>query len=157
MTWLKLSDDFSDECDRARLSDTAFRVHVEGLGYVMRKETGGHIDRLGIRRAITIPEPAEAITELVTAGFWRGDGDGQWVIVHHMIYQPDPDELAADRAKAAERQRRSRRRRRGMTDSAQSSHTVTNAMTNSMSHAMTDGVSHTVSHGELRDGTGRET
>jgi len=110
MTWLKLSDDYAAECERARLSDAAFRCHTEALLEVMRLETGGALDRTSIRRAITIADPDTAITELVSKRFWAETGPGQWTIVHHMIHQAEPDVLAARRQATAERARKYRRK-----------------------------------------------
>ena len=48
--WLKLSDDFGDDCARLKLSDAAFRTLVESLLWAMRRENGGSIDNIDIRR-----------------------------------------------------------------------------------------------------------
>jgi hypothetical protein len=111
MTWLKLSDDFSDDCARAGLSDAAYRTHVEGLGWTMRRETNGSIDRRDLRRFAETENPAAAVAELLAVGFWAQAGDDSWRIVHHMEHQPEPEVLGARRRMTAERQRRFRRRR----------------------------------------------
>jgi len=150
MTWLKLSDDFGIECERAGLSDAAFRVHVEGLSYVMLKETGGQINRNGIRRAITTPDPAEAIAELVAAGFWTDHGEDCYVITHHMIHQPEPDLLEARRQLTAERVRKHRRKLAGLT-ADYSRNAVTERVTSNVTNAVTERVTR---DGSGRDGTG---
>lgn len=113
MTWLKLSDDFHDES--ADLSDAAYRTHVEGLGWVMRRETGGYLSRRDVRRCMETADPDEAIAELLEKEFWRMEGDG-FRIVHHMQHQPEPEVLARRRELASERQRKKRLKAAGVHD-----------------------------------------
>ncbi len=81
MTWTKLSDDFSDDC--WTLSDTAFRLHVEGLVWNGRKLLDLHLSREDVRRFGKHPD---AVAELVAGGWWREVEDG-YVIQHHGSYQ----------------------------------------------------------------------
>jgi len=113
MTWTKLSDDFADQCARAGLSDAAFRTHVEGLTWAMRRETGGYLDHLDIRKAIETPNAAAAIAELLAVGYWQHSGTG-YLVRHHMEHQPEPDVIAKRRELTAERARRLRRKKAGM-------------------------------------------
>jgi hypothetical protein len=108
MTWTKLSDDFGDQC--AELTDAAFRTHVEGLLWTMRRETGGRLAERDLRRFAECADPQAAAAELVHRGWWKPAADGGWLIVHHLEHQPEPDVIAARRAMAAERQRRKRRK-----------------------------------------------
>ncbi|MBD3946473.1 hypothetical protein [Nocardioides ganghwensis] len=108
MTWAKLSDDFGDAC--ADLSDAAFRTHVEGLLWAMRRETGGDLSPRDIRRFVETADPASAIAELVAAGFWQETQTG-WRITHAMGDQPTPDEIRARKAQAAARSKAYRARR----------------------------------------------
>lgn len=112
MTWVKLSDDFADECQI--LSNGAYRTHVDGLCYVMRKETGGAIPKVRIRRVAESPSFEIDIQELLDAGFWTNEGD-HYVIRHHMEWQVEPDVLAHRRALAAARQRKQRYSKAGLT------------------------------------------
>ena len=89
MTWTKLSDDFSDDC--WKLSDAAFRLHVEALNWTMRKLTGGLLAKDEMR---LWPKHPEAAAELVDRGYWR-DEDDSFVIVHHMGYQREPEKVLA--------------------------------------------------------------
>ena len=109
MVWLKLSDDFPD--GTIRLSDSAFRTHIEGLCWAMRRETGGHLVRRDLRRFAETESPEEAASELVRLGHWVERSDG-WQIVHHMEHQIEPDVIRKRRENDAERQRRYRRSRR---------------------------------------------
>ena len=115
MTWTKLSDDFSDDCARAGLTDAAFRTHVEGLIWAMRRENAGYLDKIAVQRGIETPNVEAAISELVEAGFWEPTGNG-WQIVHHMQHQPEPEVIARRRDQTADRVRRSRRKRAGLDD-----------------------------------------
>lgn len=113
MTWTKLSDDFGDQC--ARLSDAAFRTHVEALVWAMRRETGGYIDSRDVRRFGESPHAEMAVAELVAIGWWSIEGQG-YRIHHHMEHQPEPEVIAKRRALEAERQRRHRLKRAGLTE-----------------------------------------
>jgi hypothetical protein len=81
MTWTKLSDDFSDDC--WRLSDQAWRLHVEGLIWSNRKLLDLRLAKDEMRLWAKHPEAA---AELVTIGWWTDEGDA-YLIVHHGIYQ----------------------------------------------------------------------
>jgi hypothetical protein len=105
MVWAKLDDAYGDDC--AHLSDAAFRTHTEGLGWTMRRVTEGRITMRDLRRFAETAEPEDAVAELVKTGWWdeHDSGDG-WQIVHDMDYQRTREQIEADRAATAERQRR---------------------------------------------------
>lgn len=111
MTWLKLSDDFGDQC--ADLSSDAFRTHVEGLLWTMRRETGGRLSVRDVSRFSEVDDPDAAVRELLAAGFWR-EAAGGYEVVHHIEHQPEPDVIARRRQATAERVRRHRRKRAGL-------------------------------------------
>lgn len=111
MTWLKLSDDFGDQC--ADLSDTAFRTHVEALLWTMRRETAGVVTTRDVSRFAESADGRDAVTELVARGFWD-EYDNGYLIRHHMEHQPEPEVLTARRRNDAERQRRKRRKAAGL-------------------------------------------
>jgi hypothetical protein len=139
VTWLKLSDDFEEDCVRADLSDAAFRCHVDGLLWAMRRENGGFLDSLAIRKGIETQSREAAIAELLAAGFWRR-AQGGFQVVHGMDDQPEPDVIAARRK--ADRERQARRRDKA---ARPGSHGVTHAVTH-------EGVTRDPG----RDGSGRE-
>jgi hypothetical protein len=89
MTWTKLSDDFSDDC--WELADAAYRLHVDGLVWAMRKLTGGILAKDEMHRWAKHPDAAP---ELVTRGYWRDEGD-RYIIRHHMGYQREPEKVLA--------------------------------------------------------------
>jgi len=105
MVWAKLDDAYGDDC--AVLSDAAFRTHTEGLGWTMRRVTEGRITMRDLRRFAETADPDKAVAELVERGWWEGhpSGDG-WTILHDMPYQRTREQIEADRAATAERQRR---------------------------------------------------
>jgi hypothetical protein len=112
MSWLKLSDDFGAEC--SGLSDGALRTHVEGLLYVMGRETGGRIPKRALGWFAGTENPGKAVAELLDC-FWRDHGDA-YEVVHHLDHQRAPDELARTRKLTAERQRRWRRKAADLPD-----------------------------------------
>jgi hypothetical protein len=116
MTWTKLPDDFGDDCARAGLTDTEFRVHVEATIWCMRRETGGAIDKIDIRRGIEVADPWAAIDHLVDLGWWEQLGPCRWQIHHTMDSQVEPEVLAKRRKTDADRQRKRRRKQAGLDD-----------------------------------------
>lgn len=113
MTWLKLSDDFAEDCVRARLSDSAYRTQVDGLIWSMRRGTDGYLDHVSVRKGLDSEHVKDAIEELCAAGFWRHEGCG-YQIVHHMEHQPEAAVVDARRAATAERVRRHRLKKAGL-------------------------------------------
>jgi hypothetical protein len=87
VTWAKLSDDFSDDC--WELSSDAYRLHVEGLNWTMRKLTAGVLLKAEMMRWAKFPNAAD---ELVARGYWTDEGD-RYTIRHHMGYQPEPEKV----------------------------------------------------------------
>jgi hypothetical protein len=110
VTWTKLGDDFPERCARAGLSDSAVRTHVDGLCWTMRRETGGLLDELDLRRALESRSAPAAIRELVAVGWWEDRAEGAIQIIADMDDQPEPDVIQARRKLAAERQRKKRRK-----------------------------------------------
>ena len=105
MTWTKLGDSFGDDCAHAKLSDAAFRTHVEGLMWTMRRETDGFLDYRDVRRFAETPDPDAAITELIAAEFWALT-DGGYQVIAHMTDQPSAELIHRRREAAAERKER---------------------------------------------------
>jgi hypothetical protein len=81
MTWTKIGDEFADHC--WRLSDAAFRLHVEGLVWSNRKHLDG---RLSKGEPWSWTRCPEAVTELVTKNWWEDCGD-DYLILNHMGWQ----------------------------------------------------------------------
>jgi hypothetical protein len=109
--WLKVSDDFGVEA--RDLSDAAFRTHVEGLLWVMARETGGFLHQKDVARFAESDRRDAAVRELLEEEYWVPEGSG-YRIVHHMEHQIEPEVASAKRRKAAERQRRHRAKAAGL-------------------------------------------
>lgn len=88
MTWTKLGDEFGDEC--WTLTDTAFRMHVEGLCWSNRMLTDGQLAKDEMRRWAHNSEAAE---ELVSVGWWEDHGT-HYQIIHHVGYQRTREQIA---------------------------------------------------------------
>lgn len=130
MTWLKLSDDFAEDCARVELSDAAFRTHVEVLLWCMRRENGGCISVRDLIRSAESQDVEAAVEELIAYGFWEANENG-WRVLHHMEHQPEPDLIAKRRASTAERVRKHRRKQAGVdpTDPDDERNAVTEGVT----------------------------
>jgi hypothetical protein len=111
VTWTKLSDDFGDQC--AGLSDQAFRTHAEALLWTMRRETGGWVTPRDVQRFAESPGAADAVTELVSCGFWSMV-DGGYRIEYGMADQVEVAVIEARRRADALRQQRKRRKAAGL-------------------------------------------
>jgi hypothetical protein len=116
MTWAKLSDDFTDRTEY--LSDRAFRLHVEGLVTVMKREQGPVLPLAKVRRSTNVEDLDEALAELLACGFWR-EVDGGVEVAEHMEHQPETDVIARRREMAAARQRKIRRNKAGLKSEAE--------------------------------------
>ena len=82
MTWLKLADEFAKECRRARISDAAFRVHVEALCFAMDDENGGVIYKDDLLSISRVTDPLAAVEELCDSSFWERISESKWQILH---------------------------------------------------------------------------
>jgi len=81
MTWTKLSDDFTDDC--WTLTDSAYRLHTDGLVWSNRKLLDLMIPKDEVRR---FAKNADAIPELIDGGWWTDHGT-YFRIEHHARYQ----------------------------------------------------------------------
>jgi hypothetical protein len=123
MTWVKLGDEFIDQCANADLADAAFRTHVEAIGWLYRNEdTSCRVRQAIVLRFAGSLDWKSGIDGLVAAGFWKDYGDG-WEIVHHadVIRQS----IAAQRIKREQDRDRQRQRRARATAAARSAPGVT--------------------------------
>lgn len=81
MTWTKLGDEYTDQC--WKLSDAAFRLHTDALVWSNRRHLDGILAKTDMRRWAKTPE---AVSELLTYGFWADEGDS-YRIVYHLGWQ----------------------------------------------------------------------
>lgn len=106
MTWTKLGEEFGDAA--RKLSDAAFRTHVEALMWSNRRLLDLVIDPDDIRRFAETKRPEEAIAELVDAGWWRDHGDGWFIGCKFEDWQLESTVVEVRREQTALRQRRHR-------------------------------------------------
>lgn len=161
MVWLLLSDDFAEDVARVELSDAAFRTHVEGLLWTMRRLTDGRIGPRELRRLAETEDPQAAVRELVAAGFWTGLPDGGFQIQHAMEHQPEAEVVETRRRQNAERQARHRRKKAGLPAADEAEDGVTGPVTRDTTRdrtrdAPSDSTRYPGRAGQGRAGPGRE-
>lgn len=110
--WLKLSDDFDDDCQD--LSDAAFRLHVQGLLFVMRRERHPVLSERDVRKFSDVDNTEAAVKELLDYGFWAREPDGRLRVRHQMDHQIEPEVIKARKAANAERQKKHRLKKAGV-------------------------------------------
>lgn len=106
MTWTKLGEEFGDAA--RKLSDAAFRTHVEALMWSNRRLQDLLIDPDDIRRFAETKHPEEAVAELVDAGWWKDEGEGWFIGCKFDDWQLEKTVVDARREQTALRQRRHR-------------------------------------------------
>lgn len=134
MTWTKLGDEFSDECAAHELSDSAFRTHVEAIGWIYRVEQMDlRIPKHLVRRFAGSAHFEEAIDFLVSIGWWKRLV-AHYEIVHHREVIRSSITM---QQKKRERDRKAQQRRRSgdVTDD------VTTDVSDGVSADVGDGVS----------------
>ncbi|ATD70505.1 MULTISPECIES: hypothetical protein [Gordonia] len=132
MTWTKLSDDFSDDCDG--LSDHAFRLHVEGLCWSNRKLFNLRLPKARMGKWATHPEAA---SELVAAGYWAEDGDA-YVIRHHAGYQRTREQVIAQQTANAQNGRMGGRPKKSSAGPPRETWTETESVSDSKTQSVSD-------------------
>lgn len=135
MPWVKLDDNFPDHPKVALLSSDAGWLHVCALCYCNRQLTDGHVEK-GYEHRLTEMSTAatnRAVTMLVDRKLWYDCGD-HWLIHGFLDYQPSRDDVLAERAAGAERQRKSRERRAREEAEKRASVTHLSQRDNSVSH-----------------------
>lgn len=148
MTWFKVDDGFATHPKAITLPDNAVAIWTRAGSWCSANLTDGHFPKamLGVLRG----KPAAAAA-LVAAGLWTvdPDGNGWWYHDWH-DYQPTREKKLAERAAAAERQRRAReaaKARRDAEGSNEGSHAVTAPVTDAVTHNSSNAVTAPVSHG----------
>lgn len=91
MRTIRITERVAEEC--WRLSDAAFRTHIEGSLESARHDLVGRVDKGFEDRRFWTADPLSAIAELITAGFWQDRGD-HYQIVHASVVIPKPADLA---------------------------------------------------------------
>lgn len=108
MPWFKVDDGWWSHPKTLLLSDSAQALWVRAGSYSMKHLTDGGVPVAALPMLRARPKAAQ---ELVSAGLWTRVGDG-YQFHDWAIYQPSRGQVEADRAAAAERQRKARESRR---------------------------------------------
>jgi hypothetical protein len=98
MGWVRLDDNFADHPKVITLSDTAFRLYIEGLCYSNRQLTDGLIP-FGVYAKMSKEDDAQFLIE---AGLWLEDAKG-YRIRSYEEYQPTRKKVEQKRTEAKER------------------------------------------------------
>jgi hypothetical protein len=148
VTWFKVDDGFATHPKAITLSDAAVAIWTRAGSWCSYNLTDGHFPKAMLPVLRGKPSAAAA---LVKAGLWITDpaGDGWWFHDWH-DYQPTREKKLAERAAAADRQRRAREAARARRDTERSngrSHAVTAGVTDPVTTGVSSDVTAPVSHG----------
>lgn len=124
MPWFKIDDGFHCHPKVLEAGNEAVGLYARCGSWVAQQLTNGFVPR-----SIALLYGSSKLTEaLVQAGLWVA-ADGGWQMHDYLLYNPSKDQVEADRASNAERQKRARDRakqgRNGVTDGV--SHGASNA------------------------------
>lgn len=135
MPWVRFDDGFPNHRKVEPLSDGAYRLHTAAIFWSSRQLTDGCIPKRDLVFAAprTMKRPEKFVKELVEAGLWEVVADG-WELHDFLEYQPSKEQVTADRAKTAERQKRWRERH-GKTRDDSVCNGASNGVTNGGSNA----------------------
>lgn len=137
MVWFHMDDGFSDHPKVWALSDGAYRLHVSGINYCARLLTDGVVPLSIVPRLKPAYRPAQ-LKELLDAGMWHPDGhtcpselcqqpgEGAAYVHDYLATNRAREGVLAERAAAAERQRKWREKRRESQRDKAGSNGVTN-------------------------------
>lgn len=114
MTWVRVDDQMPEHPKWERLEESperwarAMSVWVAACCYCSRQLTDGLITRARLSRLTPLgPKAIQAADDLVEARLWERDGD-EYRVHDYTHYNPSARDVMAQRASAAERQRRRR-------------------------------------------------
>lgn len=111
MPWVKLDDRFPSHRKVALLSDRAFRLYVSALCWSSENLTEGKILDRELTLVARIRNTKGAATELEAVNLWERVDDG-WMIHDFLEYNPDKQQVKAERAGNAARQQAYRDRKK---------------------------------------------
>lgn len=155
MPWVRFDDQFPINRKVTRLSDAAFRLHVSAVFWCARNLTDGAVPEEDLEDvSARVRTPGRFVPELLDRGLWHEVGtecsspncpadphnavtapvtaDKGWVIHDYFEYQPSKEQVLADRAGSAERQKRWRERQK---QAEQARNAVSNGASNGGSNA----------------------
>ena len=122
MPWVRIDDVFYDNVGNRALGPAGRDLFVAGLCYCAKGLTDGRIPKVDLPLILAQAQARKVtVAKLIDAGRWVDHGD--WLeVVAYLNYQQSRAKVTADRAAAAERQRRAREK-----SSHADSHAVTHA------------------------------
>lgn len=136
MPWARFDDRYPSNRKVRPLSDAAFRLDVSAVCWSNENLTDGVIRSDELTLCADIRNHPKAAEELVLRGRWI-KVEGGWEIHDFLVYNPSRDQVLAERAKAAERQRRAREAAKARRDAARDA-----ALDIELGHAESNGSSH---------------
>lgn len=136
MPFIRLSDNYNDHPKFRCLSDGAFRLWHEGMGYCRTFQTDGVIP-IGVARSLRAysPKRARELSTPVTDGWaplWETLGDACYKVHDYLEWNMSREEENQERASSSARMRRFRERRN---DEVGGSYAVTNGVTGGVTNA----------------------
>lgn len=152
MPWVRFDDQFTVHRKVRGLTDSAFRLHTEGIFWCARNLTNGFVAAEDLHALATARRPAKTVPELVSRGNWHeatsvcdsekcpahvdnrrhavSNGVTGWLIHDYFEYQPTKARVLKDREANAGRQRKHRdQQKREEAESGSESNAVSNAVT----------------------------
>jgi hypothetical protein len=96
--WVRIDDHMPIHRKVARLSDTAFRLHVSAICWSNRNRTDGAVPLVDL--PMVLPGSRSLVRsarELVEAGLWRDANPDGWIIHDYLDYQPSKTTIEAMR------------------------------------------------------------
>src|SRR3954447_13701245 len=103
MTWVRLDDEFYEHDKIIALSDAAFRLWANALGFCNRKLTDGFLQANAVGLLTTHRNPRTLVAELVTQWLWEPVSGG-YLVHDYLKYQPTKAKVLHDREQNAKRQ-----------------------------------------------------
>jgi hypothetical protein len=124
MSWARIDDSFPEHPKIQRISDKAYRLHVNALCYCNRNLTDGVLSTAAVRAQKTaIRATKRHVEELVDGALW-GPLTGGYEIHDFLEWNPSAAVVKRKRAEARERMEAHRSRERSLEHSGERSQNV---------------------------------
>jgi len=142
MSWFKIDDGFHCHPKVLEAGNEAVGLYARCGSWVSQQLTNGFVPT----SIALLYGGRELAAALVEARMWI-PVDGGWLMHDYLVYNPSKDQVRADRAAAADRQKRARERAKAAREAKEAAWAR-----NGVSHGVTTGVTDTDSHGVTGDG-----
>lgn len=117
MPWARFDDNYPNNRKVRPLSDAAYRLDSSAICWSNANLTDGFVRDDELEVVSDVKKPRPAVEELVLRGRWDKTEAG-WQIHDFLDYNPSREQVLAERAKAAERQRKAREAARAKREAA---------------------------------------